>query len=344
MIRLRWLILAAPLVFGVPGLAPAATFNGYTSFHVLGDSLSDTGNVFDASFGLVPESPPYWRGRFSNGRVWADRVRGAFKRAGAPDGNHAWGGAKARTDRDGIPDLALQRLQYLRVDEDRRGERPLLAIWAGGNDILQNLGDPQIRRVGRRAADSVARSARSLARSGVDDFLIFNLPDLGKIPRNLERGPAAVKAASRGTRAYNNRLDRRIRELREDGLTVRRVNAYRFFDELVADPEAFGLEDVVTPCIGSDDSVCSRRESRERAFFDSIHPNSVVHRRIAEIALEQIRRGPPPGSDSGISANAVATAVAPVPLPAPAFLLLAGLAGLGLVARHRPGGGRQTET
>ena len=109
MIALHRLIPAALLAFGVAGATSAATYNGYTSFHVLGDSLSDTGNLFDATFGFVPESPPYWKGRFSSGPVWADRIRGVFRKAGVPTGNHAWGGAKARTDFDGIPDLALQR-------------------------------------------------------------------------------------------------------------------------------------------------------------------------------------------------------------------------------------------
>ncbi len=334
MTGLQKLMLATLLSTGLAGAASAATYNGYTSFHVLGDSLSDTGNVSDASFGLVPESPPYWKGRFSSGPVWADRIKGVFRRADVPTGNHAWGGAKARTDLDGIPDLALQTLQYRRTSSDRRGDRPLLALWAGGNDILQGLREPDIRRVGRRAADAVGDTAQSLARSGVDDFLIFNLPDLGQIPRNTARGPEAMKLATRGSKAFNRQLDRRIRELRQDGLSVRRVNTFKFFEQLIADPEAFGVSDTATPCIGPGDSVCSRRESRERAFFDNIHPNAVVHRRISEIARDGIDRGPA-GPAASVASQVTAATVAPVPLPAPVLLLLAGLGALGLIARRR---------
>uniref|UniRef100_UPI002C8BB838 SGNH/GDSL hydrolase family protein n=1 Tax=Amaricoccus sp. TaxID=1872485 RepID=UPI002C8BB838 len=224
MTALRRLAIAALLGFGICGPAGAATYHGYDSLHVLGDSLSDAGNVFRSTLGTVPESPPYWEGRFSSGPVWADRVINAFRRAGAESGNHAWGGAKARTDFDGIPDLALQSLQYRRLDSDRRGDRPLLALFAGGNDILKGVGRPGIGTVGRRAADAVGDTAESLARSGVRDFLFFYLPDLGRIPRNLRRGPEAVADATAGTLAFNRQLARRIGEFRDEGVNVRRVN------------------------------------------------------------------------------------------------------------------------
>lgn len=34
---------------------------------VFGDSLSDIGNSYDQTFGLLPPDPPYFEGRFSNG-------------------------------------------------------------------------------------------------------------------------------------------------------------------------------------------------------------------------------------------------------------------------------------
>ena len=45
----------------------------HTKFIVFGDSLSDMGNAYN-SIARLPQSPPYWNGRFSDGPVWAELV------------------------------------------------------------------------------------------------------------------------------------------------------------------------------------------------------------------------------------------------------------------------------
>lgn len=318
----RAALIAALLSAG----APQAAVLDYSSFHVLGDSLSDVGNVYRTSQHLYPQSPPYWRGRFSNGRVWSERTARVFRDAGLPTSNEAWGGAKARTDRDGIPDLPVQALRYSRLDADRRGDRPLVAIWAGGNDILQASND-RARRAGRRAAASVGDTAMALAASGVSDFLIFNMPDLGQIPKF--RGDAAgAQAATAGVRAFNRRLQNEIGDLRDAGLTVDKVNAYGLFKSLLADPQEYGVRNVTTPCLDANDNPCSRSQGRVRAFFDSIHPNYRVHSALARAALDQIE-----GGSSG-TRLASAAAPSPVPLPASAGMLAAALVGLATMARR----------
>lgn len=318
----------AGLAVALAAAAPAigATVD-YTSFHVLGDSLSDRGNVYRASLRQVPKSPPYWNGRFSNGPVWAEHVADAFRAERLPTGIHAWGGATARTTNDGIPDLRAQAARYRSLDGDRRGERPLLALWAGGNDVLNTSGTTRSARVGRAAARAVGDTAALLTRGGVGDFLIFDLPDLGRIPKYADN-TAGARAATAGARAFNRQLRREIIALRKDGATVRKVSSYALFNALLEDPRAFGLRDATTPCLDGNDNPCSARQGRQRAFFDEIHPNYVLHRRIAETAMGEIDAG------GAVSASAVAS-VAPVPLPGAAGLLLVAIAGLAAVARRR---------
>ena len=322
-----WIARAVALV-AVLFAAPAGGVTlDYTSFHVLGDSLSDTGNVYRATFGRTPKSPPYWRGRFSNGPVWAEHVGAKFRAAGKPVGYHAWGGAKAT---GGVTDLAIQASRYRLIDEKRRGARPMLALVAGANDIRSGIRSADIAKVGRRAANAVGDAAASLSRAGVRDLLVFKLPNLGKVPRYaLNPNPSVAAAATVGAQAFNLQLDLRIARLRERGLNVHMVDTYALFDALIADPRSFGLRNTTTPCLDANDRLCTPKQARYRAFFDRTHPNFVVHRRLAEAVLAEI------AAPVAFTAQMASVAPASVPLPAPAVLLLGSLLALGLVARRR---------
>jgi outer membrane lipase/esterase len=304
------LALAAP--------AWAATVD-YTSFHVLGDSLSDGGNVYRLTFGRIPESPPYWNGRFSNGPVWADRVRDEFREAGLPTGNHAWGGSNVVGGGVDVPDLAMQGARYRSLDDDRIGDRPLVAIWSGGNDVLDLAGSSGVRRAARDVAERLGEVAADLRQSGTRDFVILNLPDIGAIPRYRD-DRADGRSATRATKAFNRELNAQIAALRDDGARVRKVNVYGLFNDLLEHPRRYGVRNTTTPCLDEDDDPCTRRQGLRRAFFDEIHPNRVVHRRISEAVMARI--------EPSVAVAAAGAAPAAVPLPPAAALLLSGVAAL----------------
>ena len=108
------LLLAAIVLACAPwttGQAQKAT--PYSGIFVFGDSLSDSGNVFESTHGVAtaPYDPvpalPYAIGghHFSNGATWIERVADDLKLAQAAMpalrerglfGNYAFGGARAR--------------------------------------------------------------------------------------------------------------------------------------------------------------------------------------------------------------------------------------------------------
>lgn len=315
------LVRTAALGLGLGCALPAgAATVDYTSFHVLGDSLSDVGNLWRWSGRREPPSPPYYEGRFSNGPVWSDRVRDAFRDADLPTGIHAWGNAKALGDFFDVPDLSRQASRYRMIDDDRRGDRPLIAIFIGGNDLLDAAGDSGIRGVGRRAAEEVGDVADGLGRTGARDFLFFTLPDLGAIPR-YSSDPDDARSARRGSIAFNRELDNQVAALRDDGKRVEVVDTFALFEALIDDPKAFGVRNTTTPCLDEDRNLCTPRQARRRAFFDEVHPNRIVHRHIAEAAMARI-------DGAGPTVAATVPAPAAVPLPPAVALLVTALLGL----------------
>ena len=327
---LQGVAVAAVMTIGALATGASATTvqTGATSFWVLGDSLSDPGNVFAATRGATPPSPPYFEGRFSNGPVWSERLSGALRAQGRATGNVAFGGARAVTDTDAVPDLAAQVQIIAPAIRDRGGARPVAALWFGTNDLFGASERPG--KVARTAAAAVTQGARSLAGAGVRDFVIFNLPDLGDTPRYALFDPAAAKAATRSSRQFNATLDEGIAGLRGEGLNVKRIDIASVFDDLQANPGRYGVKDAVLPCLFpsaaaaqafGQSQACGAETAGDRAFFDSVHPNATVHREIGNLAE---------------------AAIAPIPLPASSFLLggallaLIGFRGRRLSGQTRP--------
>ena len=169
--------------------------------------------------------------------------------------------------------------------------------------------------------------------------MLFDMPNLGEIPKfgdNADKS-ASARAASR---VFNRQLAPRDRpRSRTAGCASTRSGSGTLFHALLDDPRSFGVTNVTTPCLDDDDNPCTRRQGRRRAFFDEIHPNRVVHRAIAEAALDSLAGGPGAISVLAATASPVALASAapapaiPAPVPLPASgLLLAG-------ASVRPGSG-----
>lgn len=314
---------ALALLLAGPAAAVSLT-REYSSFWVLGDSLSDPGNLYRATEGAEPPSPPYDRGRFSSGPVWAEGIAADFTRFGRPTGNTAFGGATAVTNDDAIPDLDAQLGLFSQAYAGRGGDRPVAALWFGANDIFASVPGGEAERAGRRAAGAVADGLRQLSSAGVDDFIVFNLPDLGRTPSYALFQPDLAAEATSGAKAFNARLAASLPKLRKSGATVTEINAFAILNAMIDDPQRFGVSDAARPCLYpsagaaaafGDPQACSGATIAERLFFDGVHPNGVIHAGIGDI---------------------VETEVAPVPLPATAWLLLLGLAALALKGRVQP--------
>lgn len=301
--------------------ATAANAVGFTSLTVFGDSLSDTGNLFAATGGTNPASPPYFDGRFSNGPIWADAIAASFDDKGLETLNFAYGGARALPDAAPPPDLPEQLGLFALTPAPDLGDRPIASLLFGSNDIFGAVGTPGLEAVATDAANAVADAALALSGFGFADFLIFNLPDLGQTPAYQLFAPPAAPAATAATLVFNETLAARVSDLRADGINVIDGDLFGFFNEMVADPARYGVTDTTLPCLFPSAEVaalfgqpllCEGADQTGRAFFDGVHPNVVIHGQMADI---------------------IATRVAPVPLPAPALLLLAGLAGLAAMRR-----------
>jgi phospholipase/lecithinase/hemolysin len=215
--------------FMLPLKATAATFS---QLFVFGDSLSDTGNAFIATGGLVnptqatPPSPPYFPGRFSNGPIWVDTLAQKlnvnltpFLALSSPDPtasiNFAVGGAttgefNAFVPSPPFPPSGLQAqinaFTSLKAAGLPADSNALYTVLAGGNDFISGSIDPS------GSVKNVSKAVTDLYNAGARNILVGNLPDLGKTPRALGFDPlnpvlpGTSQLGTLLTNGYNNGL------------------------------------------------------------------------------------------------------------------------------------------
>jgi outer membrane lipase/esterase len=290
---------------------------------VFGDSISDTGNVFEATDDDVPVSPPYFDGRFSNGPVWVEQfaeVLGLEAEAVLRGGtNFAVGAARASRDVDfvigdeefTVPSLPSQidlffgaqttnifdKFKDFFFDRDKADDDALYIIFIGGDDlrdVVLNLdGGFDGPTTITRAVENIAEAIRDLEDEGARRFLVANVPNPGLSPETARRGLDAVMLATDLATSFNTQLKEKLDDLEADlGITIFRLDVFAFLNEIVADPEAFGFTNVTDPCLEGDTpefiggTPCANPD--DFLFWDIMHATTKAHALLAQRARTAI--------------------------------------------------------
>jgi len=353
--------------FMLPAEAIAATFS---KMYVFGDSLSDPGNIFNATKAannlppeqippgteippIEPPVPPYDEdGRFSNDLVWSDylaqdlginlipstelsvfppgsdnrsplafidgqlQVSPFFNGATATNSvNFAFGGAQTGTQGVGesgelIPGMLTQVEWFeddLAVAGQQADEDALYIVWGGPNDY-QLVSDP----VPMETVGNLAEAVQTLYDLGARNFLVPNLPDLGKTPRALDAGEDVSNTLTFLSQTHNTLLDTSLANLSQlDNIDIVQLDTFSILNKTIANPEAKGFSNVTDSCIHplKDDGkldgtqefeVCDNPD--EFLFWDGIHPTTVAHAQLANDALEALESEPKSVPEPGSSA------------------------------------------
>ena len=156
------ILVASVLLAGMTAAKKAEAFQVYDSIWVLGDSLSDDGNLFRNCTGGTepPADLGYREGRFSDGELWVEHLAA---NSGLDTGdadeyaNFAYGGAYASLFNRGIPVDNSEPVtcsgetgvlaQAAEASVSGIGKEGLVTLLVGANDYFAWLqaGDPSIR-------------------------------------------------------------------------------------------------------------------------------------------------------------------------------------------------------
>ncbi len=342
------LLGAAALIasLGVPVAADAA-LTQLTDLFVFGDSLSDGGNSGLASQayagpGAVFPPPPYYNGQYSNGPVaveylWQSFNPGstAFKPSLSGGTNYAIGGATTGLEsfnavNNNVPDAlkpayvqksnAWQLSTFASQSPAFDPATSLFVVWLFPNDVFYAdktgmlpgvvPGSPGGANVVANGIANILTTVQTLALGGAQHFLVPNMPDLGMTPEFLNT-PAAP-ALSGLTALFNSNLAQQLTLLDTalTGAEIVQFDTAALFNQLTADPGAFGFDVADQQCIQN--LTNGKCDPSRWVFWDGVHPTTSAHQAIAQ----QFR-------------------AAVVPEPQSYALLIFGLMSLGWMTRRR---------
>jgi phospholipase/lecithinase/hemolysin len=309
-----------------------------------GDSLSDRGLLFELTGRVLkvpvpPESAGYV-GWFSNGEVQSGYTPALL---GVDSEVFAIGGARAVGSgtvgeyveqyiaRFGQPDIllpnpdpaALQTDRNLTAQVDRfisatgsggAAAGTAAVIFIGANDYNGLFADPTRpptpEEVGKMLFDvlsSISSATQKVLQTGVEQVLLYNLPDATFFPPPPGVDPALIEAGNLVVQQHNERLADVAQGFRDLGADVQIVDINRITDEITADPQTFGFrpEFVDEPALLGIATQPFWLEAQDAwfippnpdvagvdpdqlLFFDFLHPTTATHGVIGAFAAESL--------------------------------------------------------
>lgn len=228
---------------------------------VFGDSLSDNGNIFHLTntaqkvislIPLIPKSPPYFNGRFSNGLVWVDHIAEILH---LPMTNYAYGGSWAEPFWDSfliVPfGLSTQVDMYLFASlTDFHKSDHLYVIWSGSNDYIQGRQD--IEYATTNTVNHIQKQIDKLISYGARHFLILTIPDLSFTPEVTARGPYFASRASKMSVRHNEKLLASMQniESKYPGVQFMTMDISNYFYDMINNPKKYNLKNINQACYG----------------------------------------------------------------------------------------------
>ncbi len=260
----------------------------------IGDSLSDTGNIFNAAQWRFPNPNSWFLGHFSNGKVWTEYLADDKQ---IPLYNWAVGGAAGENQYvalTGVTEQVESYLTYMELAKNYRPERTLFTLEFGLNDFMNYY-----REVVDVKQDYTSALDR-LIESGAKHILLMTLPDATKAPQFKYSTQQDIDTVRAKIVEFNQFIVETATQLQQQqGLNVQLFDTYTLFESLTSHPQQHGFENAADACLNINRSSsadylyshdltndCAYHGSDKYVFWGVTHPTTAAHRYIAEKMLQ----------------------------------------------------------
>lgn len=297
------------------GVAAAAVLSSTAAhagnLYVFGDSLSDNGNLYK----LTGEPPaPYYKGRFSNGPVWAEYLPGLTGLGFTPSNDSAYGGAftgpltingqSIGTNLDGaqLPGISTEIANFA-AQGGSFTSHDVVTLWGGANNYFAFIpAAAQVAMLNPSALPGVitqdvtttitqlTSDTNSLITLGARTLIVPNLPDLGVTPE-FNTNPALAELGNAFSAAHNGALPTQMEMLHQGtGANIIVLNTATLLNQVVENPSAYGFTNVTSACLYTPSCVMGSSSVQSGyLFWDRVHPTTHAQEIIAQYAAASLR-------------------------------------------------------
>ncbi|KJY83966.1 thermolabile hemolysin [Vibrio galatheae] len=259
-----------------------------------GDSLSDTGNLFNGSQWVFPNANSWFLGHFSNGFVWTEYLAQAKS---VPLYNWAVGGAAGTNQYvalTGIYDQVTSYLTYMKFAKNYQPKNTLFTLEFGLNDFMN---------YNREVADVKADLSSALIRltdAGAQHLILLTLPDATKAPQFKYSTQQQIDEVRAKIVAFNLFIREQADLYKNKGINVVLYDANTLFEAMTNNPQAHGFVNSTDACLNINRSSamdylyshsftnhCAAHGSDKYVFWGVTHPTTAAHKYIADNIIKQ---------------------------------------------------------
>jgi len=290
----------------------AAQGKDYSTIVVFGDSLSDTGNVTHLAYEEygIPAPGPYVNytlGSFTDGPdtvpaarkyfgVWIKQFADALPShppvMDSLDGgtNYAYGFATTGngtspltfdSDTVQVENIGQQITDYLST-HPKIDNHTLFVVWGGAVNLLYASSSTDVANAAIQQTLNIER----LIEAGATQFLIPNLPPLGRVPE-FNGSLATSVPATAASLLFNSYLATGISVLKDlnagKHLTIYQLDVFNLLLRVVVTPGLYGLSNVTAEAQGN-----ASVNPDKYLFWDDLHPTTKGHNILADAALSLV--------------------------------------------------------
>ncbi|OAJ94224.1 SGNH/GDSL hydrolase family protein [Vibrio bivalvicida] len=259
-----------------------------------GDSLSDTGNLFNGSQWVFPNANSWFLGHFSNGFVWTEYLAEAKD---VPLYNWSVGGAAGTNQYvalTGIYDQVTSYLTYMKMAKNYDPKNSLFTLEFGLNDFMN---------YNREVSDVKADLSSALIRltdAGAQHLILLTLPDATKAPQFKYSTQQEIDTVRAKIVEFNAFIKEQAALYKSKGINIVLYDANTLFNSMTSKPQEYGFANSTDACLDINRSSaldylyshsftndCAYHGSDKYVFWGVTHPTTAAHKYIADKIIQE---------------------------------------------------------